>query len=142
MIEKFSDYESVGFISSCGDFTFTVKSCELKDSKAGNPMVVIDVEADEGKSTLYFSLSPKARCKYNNFIKACLHDRLDTPDKIKEFQLDYETIHTELVNKKFIGHVIADTYEKEIKTPLDDGTFDTDYQEVTTYKIDTYDFVK
>ena len=71
-----------------------------------------------------------------------MHDRLDTPDKIKAFQLDYETIHTELVNKKFIGHVIADTYEKEIKTPLDDGTFDTDYQEVTTYKIDTYDFVK
>ena len=29
-----------------------------------------------------------------------------------------------------------------IKTLLDDGTFDTDYQEVTTYKIDTYDFVK
>ena len=140
MIEKFSDYESVSFLNKEGKFVFTIKTYELKDSaKTGNPMAVFEVEADAGKTTLYHSLNPKARWSYNNLIKACL--RLDTPEKIKEFECDYETIGRELIGKKFVGNVEEQTYTKEIKVPLDDGTFEDGVEEKVSYKITSYDKV-
>ena len=35
MVEKFSDYESVGFLSKEGEFEFEITDYELKDSKNG-----------------------------------------------------------------------------------------------------------
>ena len=136
MVEKFSDFESVGFISEEGEFVFTVEEAELKDSSKGTPMVVLTVKADEGKSTIYHSLNPTARWSYNNLIKACL--KLDTKEKINSFECDYETIHNKLVGKKFIGGVTADSYEKEVKKPMDDGTFETTTETKTSYKITSY----
>ena len=111
MIEKFSDYESAGYLSEAGTFEFEVKSYELKDSKNGNPMAVFEVEAPEGQSTLYHSLNPKARWSYNNLIKACL--KLITKEDINKFECDYETVGQQLVGKKFLGTVECETYEKE-----------------------------
>ena len=139
MIEKFSDYESVCFLNKEGDFEFEVKSAELTESKKGSLMVKLEVESRQaGKSTLYHTLDPKARWSYNNLIKACLHDKLDTPEKVEAFELDYETIHNELVGKHFIGHVEIESYTKEVKVPLDDGTFDTTEETVDSYKIKSY----
>jgi hypothetical protein len=140
MVEKFSDFESVGFISEEGEFVFTVEEAELKDSKNGNPMVVLQVKSDAGKSTIYHTLQPNARWSYNNLIKACL--KLDTKEKINAFECDYEIIHNQLIGKHFIGVVTADTYEKEVKKPLDDGTFETTTETKTSYKITTYKFAK
>lgn len=141
MKEKFSDFESVGFLSKAGEFVFTVKSYELKDSKAGTSMAVFNVESDEGASTLYFSLNLKARWNYNNFIKACLHDKLDTKEKIMAFECDYETIGKDLVGKQFKGVVEAESYTKEVKVPLDDGTFDTREEIKESFKIKSYDAI-
>lgn len=135
MKEKFSDYEGSKFLDHVGTFTFEVKSAELKDSSKGTQMIVVDVEAPEGKSTLYFSLVPKARFSYNNFIAACL--KL-TPEQRKTYELDYETIHNQLIGKKFIGVVEAENYEKEVKVPLDDGTFETQKEIKEGYKIKQY----
>lgn len=139
MIEKFSDYESVGFLATEGEFVFEVKSYELKDSKNGTPMAVLEVESDMGKSTVYHSLTPKARWSYNNLIKACL--KLNTPEKIAAFECDYETIGNQLVGKKFIGVVKQDTYQKQVKIPLDDGTFEDGVEEKVSYKIDSYKMI-
>ena len=139
MVEKFSDYESVGFLSEEGDFVFEVKSAELKESKGGNPMVVLECESDHGKTTIYHSLDPKARWSYNNLIKACL--KLDTKEKINAFECDYQTIHNQLIGKKFLGTVEADTYVKDIKIPLDDGTFEDGKEEKTSYKIKSYEII-
>lgn len=136
MIEKFSDYESVGFLSEAGEFIFEVKSYELKDSKAGEPMAVFEVESDHGKSTLYHTLGVKARWSYNNLIKACL--KLDTKEKIDAFECDYETIGKDLVGKKFVGIVEHETYTKQIKIPQDDGTFVDGVEEKDSYKIKSY----
>lgn len=136
MVEKFSDYEGAGFLSEEGEFVFTVESAELKDSKAGNLMVVLDVKSDAGSSTLYHTLSPKARWSYNNLIKACL--KLDTKEKIEAFECDYETIHQQLIGKKFVGIVECEKYQKEVKKPLDDGTFETAYETKDSYKIKSY----
>lgn len=136
MIEKFSDYESVGFLSEAGEFVFEVKSYELKDSKAGEPMAVFEVESDHGKSTLYHTLSTKARWSYNNLIKACL--KLNTKEKIEAFECDYQTIGRDLVGKKFIGVVEHETYTKQIKIPQDDGTFMDGVEEKDSYKIKSY----
>lgn len=136
MIEKFSDYESVGFLSKAGEFVFEVKDYELKDSKAGEPMAVFNVESSEGKTTLYHTLGIKARWSYNNLIKACL--KLDTKEKIEAFECDYQTIGKELVGKKFIGVVEHETYTKQIKIPQDDGTFIDGVEEKDSYKIKSY----
>ena len=136
MIEKFSDYESVGFLGQEGEFVFEVKDYELKDSKNGDPMAVFNVESEAGKSTIYHTLLPKARWSYNNLIKCCL--KLDTPEKIKNFECDYETIGNQLVGKKFIGVVEKDVYEKPIKVALDDGTFADSVIEKESYKIKSY----
>jgi hypothetical protein len=136
MVEKFSDYESAGYLQSEGEFVFEIKSYELKDSKAGNTMAVFEVEAPEGQSTIYHTLSPKARWSYNNLIKACL--RLDTKEKIEAFECDYETVGQQLIGKKFIGVVECESYQKEIKKPLDDGTFETGYETRESYKIKSY----
>ena len=138
MIEKFSDYEGTGFIDKEGTFEFEVMRGELKQSQAGNPMVVLDVKSSEGSSTLYHSLNPKARWSYNNLIKACLG--LDTREKIESFECDYETIHNKLIGKKFMGVVECQSYTKVVKKPQDDGTF-ADVEEVRdSYKIVSYDF--
>jgi hypothetical protein len=140
MVEKFSDFEGVGFLSKEGSFVFEVVEAELKDSKAGTPMVVLGVKSDEGQSTLYHSLNPKARWSYNNLIKACLN--LNTKEKIEKFECDYELIHNELIGKKFVGTVECQMYDKEVKKPLDDGTFETTVEQKESYKIVSYDFVK
>lgn len=136
MVEKFSDYESVGFLSKEGEFEFEVMDYELKDSKNDNPMTVFNVKSDEGQSTIYHSLNPKARWSYNNLIKACL--KLNTKEKIDAFSCDYETIGNELVGKKFIGTVKEETYQKQVKVPLDDGTFEDGVEEKISYKIVAY----
>ena len=136
MVEKFSDYESVGFLSKEGEFEFEITDYELKDSKNDNMMAVFNVKSDEGQSTIYHSLNPKARWSYNNLIKACL--KLNTKEKINSFSCDYETIGNELVGKKFIGTVEEQTYEKQVKIPLDDGTFQDGVEEKTSYKIVAY----
>ena len=129
MIEKFSDYEGVGFLNQEGEFEFEITDYELKDSKNGTPMAA-------GKTTIYHSLNPKARWSYNNLIKACL--KLDTKEKIQAFECDYETVGQELVGKTFIGVVECELYEKEIKVPLDDGTFETGTETKESYKIKSY----
>ena len=136
MIEKFSDYESVGFLNQEGEFVFEITDAELKDSKNGNPMVVLGAKSDAGTTTLYHSLSPKARWSYNNLIKACLN--LDTKEKIEAFECDYETIHNKLVGTKFLGEVLCEYYDKEIKIPLDDGTFETGTERKESYKVRSY----
>ena len=136
MIEKFSDYESAGFLSKEGEFEFEVIDYELKDSKNGTPMAVFNVKSDEGQSTIYHSLNAKARWSYNNLIKACL--KLNTKEKINAFSCDYETIGHDLVGKKFIGTVKEETYQKQIKIPLEDGTFEDGVEEKISYKIVAY----
>ena len=135
MIEKFSDYESVGFLSQEGEFEFEVMDYELKEGKSG-PMAVFNVKSDAGQSTIYHSLNAKARWSYNNLIKACL--KLNTKEKIEAFSCDYETIGHELVGKKFIGTVKEETYQKQVKVPLDDGTFEDGVEEKISYKIIAY----
>lgn len=140
MKEKFSDYESVGFLNKEGEFIFTIKTYELKDSSKGNPMAVFEVESKEaGKSTIYHSLEKKARWSYNNLIKACL--KLDTLEKIEAFECDYETIGQSLIGKSFVGIVEHETYKKNIKIPQDDGTFVDGIEEKDSYKIKAYDSV-
>lgn len=136
MIEKFSDFEGVGFLNQVGDFEFEITNYELKDSKNGNPMAVFECKSKAGTTTIYHSLSTKARWSYNNLIKACL--KLDTPEKIEAFECDYEIIGNDLVGKKFMGHVECETYQKEVKRPLDDGTFENDVEIKETFKIKTY----
>ena len=141
MVEKFSDYEGMQFINQEGTFEFEVTEGELKTSSTGNPMVVIGAKCPVGSTTMYFSLTPKARWKYNNFIKACL--KLDTPEKIAAFELDYELIHQQLIGKKFLGEVVCETYEKEIKVPSPDGdgTFINTTETKESYKIDSFDMI-
>lgn len=138
MVEKFSDYET-GFINQEGDFVFEVKEAELTDSKSGNPMVKFLVKADEGQSTLYFSLSDKARWKYNKFIQACL--KL-TPEERRTFELDYFLIHNQLIGKKFIGGVECGTYEKVTKKQTDDGLFEDVKEIKESYSIETFSEVE
>jgi len=140
MIEKFSDYEGQQYLNEEGEFVFEITNAEVKDSKKGEPMVVLEAKSDKGVTTIYHSLNPKARWSYNRLIKACLN--LDTPEKVGAFECDYETIHNQLIGKKFIGIVEAQTYIKEIKKPLDDGTFEDSTEEKTSYKVVDYDFIK
>ena len=136
MIEKFSDYEGTKYLNEDGVFEFEVMDYEFKESKSGEPMAVFTVKSDEGQTTIYHSLNAKARWSYNNLIKACL--KLDTPDKVKNFELDYETIGKDLIGKKFWGVVEQQTYTKNIKVPQDDGTFIDGVEDKITYKIVEY----
>lgn len=139
MIEKFSDFEGMGYLDKEGEFVFEVTEAELKDSKAGTPMVVLTAKSDAGQTTLYHSLNPKARWSYNKLIKACLN--LDTREKIESFECDYELVHNQLIGKKFIGVVECQQYDKEVKKPLDDGTFETVTETKDSYKVVDYKFV-
>ena len=136
MVEKFSDYEGAAFLSEEGEFEFEITSYELKDSKNGNPMAVFEAKSKAGQTTLYHSLNPKARWSYNKLIKACLH--LDTAEKIEAFECDYEIVGRDLVGEKFIGVVKCETYEKEVKRALDDGTFVDDVEVRESYKVTDY----
>ena len=136
MVEKFSDYEGAAYLKEEGVFEFEIVSGELKLSKNGTNMVVLDVRSDAGQSTIYHSLNPKARWSYNNLIKACL--RLDTREKINSFECDYEIVHQQLIGKKFKGVVTCEKYDKEVKVPLDDGTFETTTETRDSYKITEY----
>lgn len=135
MIEKFSDYEGTSYLSTEGTFKFEITECKLEEGKNG-PMAVLTAKSPEGTTTLYHSLNPKARWSYNNLIKACMN--LDTPEKIANFELDYETIGNQLVGKSFIGVVEAETYSKPIKIVLEDGTFQNDVEEKLSYKVKSY----
>ena len=140
MIEKFSDFESTKWIDKEGKFTFTVKEYELKESSTGNPMAVFTVVSPEGQSIIRHSLNPKARFSYNGLIKACL--KLDTPEKIATFELDYETIGQQLKDKKFIGVVKKDIYQKEVAVLNDDGTMGRGTEDKESYKIVSYEICK
>ena len=135
MVEKFSDFEGTTYLSEEGEFEFEILNAELKDSKAGTPMVVLEAKSDKGSTTLYHSLNEKARWSYNRLIAACL--KL-TDEQKKTFELDYQTIGQQLIGKKFIGVVEEDTYEKPIKRMLDDGTFEDDVEVKSTYKVVEY----
>lgn len=141
MVEKFSDYEGLQYINKEGTFEFEVMDYELKTSSTGNPMAVFTAKSNEGSSTLYFALIPKARWKYNLFIKACL--KLDTPEKVNAFECDYELIGHDLVGKKFMGVVECELYEKEVKLPSPDGdgTFINSIETKESYKINEYSWV-
>lgn len=136
MIEKFSDYEGSTYLNTEGEFEFEITDYELKDSKNGNPMAVLQAKSAAGQTTLYHSLNPKARWSYNRLIKACL--KLDTPEKIAAFECDYELVGRELVGKKFIGVVKCETYEREVKRPNEDGTFTNDLEVKESYKVTDY----
>lgn len=136
MVEKFSDFEGTQYIDKEGEFVFEITEAELKDSAAGNPMVVLSCKADEGMTTLYHTLTPKARWSYNNLIKACLH--LNTKEKINAFECDYEIIHNTLIGKKFVGVVECQIYEKAVKIPQDDGTFVDGVETKESFKIVEY----
>ena len=136
MVEKFSDYEGSQFLDKEGEFVFEITSYELSESKAGNTMAVFEAKSEAGSTKLYHSLNPKARWSYNGLIKACM--KLDTPEKIANFECDYELIGRDLVGKKFIGVVECETYKKEIKRPNDDGTFTDDEEIRESYKVKSY----
>lgn len=138
MKEKFANYEQGLYLQSEGTFKFTITSYELTTSAAGNDMAMFEVSSEEGDSKLYFPLTPKAKWKYNQFIKAILHDQLDTNAKIKAFELDYETIGRELIGKTFLGDVESETYQRETKIPNPDGTFRTVVEDKVAYKIVGY----
>ena len=135
MIEKFSDYEGTQYLAKEGQFVFEITDAELKDSKNGTPMVVLELKSDEGATKVYHSLEPKARWSYNNLIRAAL---ALTPDQAKTFELDYQVVHQQLIGKKILGDVAADKYIKEVKKPNDDGTFTTTNEEKISYKVVSY----
>ena len=136
MVEKFSDYEGSQFLDKEGEFVFEITSYELSESKAGNTMAVFEAKSEAGSTKLYHSLNPKARWSYNKLINAFLH--LDTAEKIEAFECDYEIVGRDLVGKKFIGVVKCETYEKEVKRALDDGTFVDDVEVRESYKVTDY----
>lgn len=138
MVEKFSDYESVGFLNQEGKFEFEITDAELKASSKGTDMIVITAKSDAGQTTIYHSLNPKARWSYNNLIKACL--KLDTKEKINAFECDYSIIHNQLIGKKFIGVVKCESYTKTVKIALDDGTFEDREEVKDGYKVVDYKF--
>lgn len=140
MIEKFSDFEGMGYLDKEGKFVFEIVDAELKDSKSGNLMVQLTAKSEAGQTTLYHSLNPKARWSYNSLIKACLN--LDTREKINAFECDYQLIHNDLIGKKFMGKVECQAYEKQTKRALDDGTFEDVTEIKESYKVVEYDFVK
>ena len=111
MIEKFSDYEGGGFLSKEGEFVFTVDEAELTESKKGDPMWKFTMKCKEGTTNVWHSLVKQARWSFNNLIKACL--KLDTEEKIENFECDYEQIGHDLVGKQFVATVKKDTYQKE-----------------------------
>lgn len=136
MIEKFSDFEGNNYLEQEGTFDFEVVNYELVDSSTSEFKVAkFDVKCDEGILTIRHSLNPKARWSYNNLIKCCLHL---TKEQTKTYELDYETIGNQLVGTRFIGIVEAQTYEKNIKKPLDDGTFEDAVETKIGYKIVEY----
>lgn len=139
MKEKFADFEG-GFLSKEGEFLFEITEAELTDSKNGNPMWKFNARSDEGQTTLYHSINPKARWSLNGLIKACL--KLDSKEKINNFMCDYETIGQELVGKQFIGVVECESYDKEIKKLQDDGTFKNDVETKDSYKVKEYKMTK
>ena len=140
MIEKFSDYEGNQYLNEAGKFVFTIENYELTTSNSGSVIAKFDVKCDKGSTTVYHSLNPKARWSYNSLIKACLH--LNTAEKIAKFELDYETIGNDLIGCKFIGNVECETYDKEVSTPNDDGTFTRSIEKKESYKIKSYEECK
>ena len=134
------DYEGTQYINEEGTFIFTVKDAEIKDSKAGNPMVVFTVQSDHGQSTLYFPLTDKAKWKYNKFIKACL--KLDHISKYKDLEIDYELVHHDLIGTQFQGTVECEEYQKTVKVPTDDGRFEERVEDSISYKITDYMWIE
>src|SRR5574344_1654273 len=100
MIEKFNDFES-NFIEEEGTYRFKITDYELKDGNVA-PMAMFTFKAEEGTMKRGFSLSDKARWRYNQLIAAAL--KL-TKEQRRTYELDYETIGQELVGKEFYGVV-------------------------------------
>ena len=136
MIEKFSDYET-GYLASEGTFIFEVTDYELTDGKDW-PCAKLTVKCSSGITTLYHSLNPKARWSYNKLIKCCLN--LNTPEKVENFECDYETVGQSLIGKKFKGLVEREFYDKVVKVQNDDGTFSETTESRESYKVKDYYF--
>lgn len=134
MIEKFSDYEGMNFLAEAGTFEFTIDEAEIMESKSGNTMIKFSLKCEKGMINVYHVLTPNARWTYNRLIAAAL--KLTEAQK-KTFELDYETVHNQLLGKTVIADVIEDTYEKEVKKPLPDGTYETGTETKVSYKVDT-----
>ena len=65
-----------------------------------------------------FSLSDKARWRYNQLIAAAL--KL-TKEQRRTYELDYETIGQELVGKEFYGVVEYKEVPRTVRVPDEDG---------------------
>lgn len=137
MIEKFSDYET-GFLATEGTFTFEITDYELTEGKE-YPTAKFNVKSSAGTTTIWHSLSPKARWSYNKLIKCCLE--LNTAEKIENFECDYELVGHTLIGTKFKGRVERQYYDKTIKVQNDDGTFSEAVESRESFKIVEYDFV-
>ena len=132
MVEKFADYEPKKRLDQEGEFVFKIDNAELTTSSKGNPMVIFDVTCDEGFLKLYMNLSTTMRWRYNLLIAACLNL---TGEARRNFELDYETIHNQLVGKKFKGVVVkGKDYDKERKAVVD-GLFEIQTVTIHTYEI-------
>ena len=135
MIEKFADFEKSAYLDKTGVFTFTITDAELTNTKKGDPMWKFTCDSEAGQTTLYHAILPTTKWSFNKLIAACLNL---TEDQKKTFELDYETIGRKLINTKFDGEVDEESYEKEIKSPRDDGTFDTRVETRKSYKVVKY----
>ena len=79
---------------------------------------------------------------YNYFSDVDGITKLNTPEKVANFTLDYDTIGRELIGKKFTGTVDEDSYTKEIKVPNADGTFSTQEEIKVSYKVTAFEPVQ
>lgn len=133
MKEKFSNFDGEDFLKSEGEFQFTIKEAIKQSNSAGDGEIVKFVcVAPEGKTDLYKSLKPEARWSYNQLIRAALQI---SKEDWKDFEGDYDTIHTQLIGKTFNATVVASSYTKTRKVERPDGTFETKEEEKVSYKI-------
>lgn len=135
MVEKFADYEGQNFLQEEGTFDFEIVDAELtKAQKSGNDMVKFTFKCDAGTIKANHVLIPSARWSYNKLISAALNL---TAEERKTFELDYMTIHNKLIGKHVYADVNCEEYEKVVKKPLDDGTFEEHVELAESFKLDT-----
>ena len=138
MLENFDDAFGGEYLDKEGTFQFEVTETELTESRNGDPMVKVTLKCDEGQTTDYFVLTDKAKWKYKQFIALFFGYTSKEALIADGFQKDLDTVHNELIGKKVWAEVKAETYTKEVKVQNDDDTFDTKYEDRTSYKISKY----
>lgn len=121
MKELLSAHISKPFLKTAGTFVFKVTNVELTKSKKLNDMFQIEVESENEKATLYFSLNYKAKWKLADFIVKCL--KL-TKDQIATFEIDFEADTANLItNKEFKAEVVESEYVKHVSEQDEAGLF-------------------